>query len=133
VCVYIYICKALLYSGPHSSEDFAILAKGRCFFGPSAKGIRSFQSLNLLQRNKLILRWATVRGLHLLKVLKKRLTICYQHITKRCRSFVIRTTSAQNDGSSSQQHRKTIQGEGVIQIGWGKRQCCPCDVFKLCV
>jgi hypothetical protein len=49
---------------------FAILAKGRCFFGPSVKGLRSRRSLNLLQRNKLILRGATIGGLPLLKVLK---------------------------------------------------------------
>jgi hypothetical protein len=49
---------------------FAILAKGRCFFGPFAKGLRSRCSLNLLQRNKLILRGATVGGLPLPKVLK---------------------------------------------------------------
>jgi hypothetical protein len=49
---------------------FAILAKGRCFFGPSAKGLRPCRSLNLLQRNKSILRGATVGGIHLLKVLK---------------------------------------------------------------
>jgi hypothetical protein len=40
------------------------------FFGALAKGLRSFWSLNLLQRNKLILRGATVGGLRLLKVLK---------------------------------------------------------------
>jgi hypothetical protein len=40
------------------------------FFGPSAKGICSFRILNLLQRNKLILRGATVGGLRLSKVLK---------------------------------------------------------------
>jgi hypothetical protein len=52
------------------SVSFAILAKGRCFFGPSAKGLRSCRSLNLLQTNKLILRGATVGGLTLSKVLK---------------------------------------------------------------
>jgi hypothetical protein len=40
------------------------------FFGPSAKGFHSRRSLNLLQRNKLILRGATVGGLPLPKVLK---------------------------------------------------------------
>jgi hypothetical protein len=52
------------------SVIFSILAKGRCFFGPLAKGLRSCRSSNLLQRNKLILRGATVGGLPLLKVLK---------------------------------------------------------------
>jgi hypothetical protein len=55
---------------PHGSESFAILAKGRCFFLPSTKGLHSFCSLNLLQRNKLILRGATVGGFRLPKVLK---------------------------------------------------------------
>jgi hypothetical protein len=50
--------------------SFAILAKGRCFFGPSAKGLRPHHSLNLLQGNKLIVRGATVGGLPLPKVLK---------------------------------------------------------------
>jgi hypothetical protein len=40
------------------------------FFGPSAKGLRSRRSLNLLQRNKLILRGATVGSLLFPKVLK---------------------------------------------------------------
>jgi hypothetical protein len=52
------------------SVIFAILAKGRCFFGPSAKGLRSRRSLKLLRRNKLILRGATIGGLPLSKVLK---------------------------------------------------------------
>jgi hypothetical protein len=52
------------------SVSFAILAKGRCFFGTWAKGLRSRRSLNLLQRKKLILRGATVGGLPLSKVLK---------------------------------------------------------------
>jgi hypothetical protein len=38
-------------------------------FGPSAKGLRSFRSLNLLQRNKLTLRGAIVGGVCLPKVL----------------------------------------------------------------
>jgi hypothetical protein len=66
----IYIHKAPLNDGPHDTERLSILAKGRCFFGPSAKGLRSFSSLNLLQRNKLILRQATIEGLPLQKVLK---------------------------------------------------------------
>jgi hypothetical protein len=40
------------------------------FFGPSAKGICSCRSINLLQRNKSILRGAAVGGLPLPKVLK---------------------------------------------------------------
>jgi hypothetical protein len=55
--------------GPYMLVSFATLAKGRCFFGPSAKGLRSRRGLNLL-RNKLILRGATVGGLPLPKVLK---------------------------------------------------------------
>jgi hypothetical protein len=50
----IYMPSALQLGGPHLSLTFAILAKGRCFFGPSAKGLRSRRSLNLLN-NKLIL------------------------------------------------------------------------------
>jgi hypothetical protein len=45
-------------------------SEGKVFFGPSAKGLCSRCSLNLLQRNKLILRGATVGGLSLPKVLK---------------------------------------------------------------
>jgi hypothetical protein len=56
--------------GSGMSVSFTILANGRCFFGPLAKGLRSRRSLNLLQRNKLILRGATVGGLPLPKVLK---------------------------------------------------------------
>jgi hypothetical protein len=66
----IYIPSAPRFGGSGMSVSFAILAKGRCFFGPSAKGLRSRRSLNLLQGNKLILRGATVGGLHLPKVLK---------------------------------------------------------------
>jgi hypothetical protein len=52
------------------SVSFAILAKGMCFFGPSAKSLCPRRSLNLLQRKKLVLRGATVWGLPLPKVLK---------------------------------------------------------------
>jgi hypothetical protein len=45
-------------------------SEGKVFFGPSAKGLHSRRSLNLLQRNKSILREVTVGGLLLLKVLK---------------------------------------------------------------
>jgi hypothetical protein len=44
----IYMPCALQLGGPYMSLTFAILAKGRCFFGPSAKGLHSRRSLNLL-------------------------------------------------------------------------------------
>jgi hypothetical protein len=66
----IYLPSTSQFGGSYMSVSFAILAKGRCFLGPSAKGLRSRHSLNLLQRNKLILRGATVGGLPLPKVLK---------------------------------------------------------------
>jgi hypothetical protein len=44
----VYIPSALQLGRPHLSLAFAILTKGRCFFGPSAKGLRSRRSLNLL-------------------------------------------------------------------------------------
>jgi hypothetical protein len=66
----IYIPSASRFGGSYMSVSFDILAKGRCFFGPSTKGLRSHRSLNLLQRNKLILRGATIGGLPLQKVLK---------------------------------------------------------------
>jgi hypothetical protein len=68
--VSIYMPSALQLGGPHLSLTFAIVAKGRCFFGPSAKGLRSRHSLNLRHKNKLILRGATVGGLPLPKVLR---------------------------------------------------------------
>jgi hypothetical protein len=34
--VHIYTLSALQLEGPHLSLTIAILAKGRCFFGPSA-------------------------------------------------------------------------------------------------
>jgi hypothetical protein len=43
----IYMPSALQLGGPYMSLTFAILAKGRCFFGPSAKGLHSRRSLNL--------------------------------------------------------------------------------------
>jgi hypothetical protein len=49
--VSIYMPSASRFGGPYMSVSFAILAKGRCFFGPSAKGLHSRHSLNLLQRN----------------------------------------------------------------------------------
>jgi hypothetical protein len=36
---------------PRLSVSVAILAKGRCFFGPSAQGLRLFRNLNLLFTN----------------------------------------------------------------------------------
>jgi hypothetical protein len=66
----IYMPSAPRFGGSGMSVSFAILAKGRCFFGLSAKGLHSRRSLNLLQRNKLILRGATVGDRPLLKVLK---------------------------------------------------------------
>jgi hypothetical protein len=44
----IYTPSALQLGRPYMSLTFAILAKGRCFFGPSAEGRRSCRSLNLL-------------------------------------------------------------------------------------
>jgi hypothetical protein len=44
----IYMPSALQLGGPYMSLTFAILAKGRCFFGPSAEGLRSRRSLNLI-------------------------------------------------------------------------------------
>jgi hypothetical protein len=46
--VSVYMPSALQIGGHHLSLTFAILAKGRCFFGPSAKGLYSRRSLNLL-------------------------------------------------------------------------------------
>jgi hypothetical protein len=66
----IYISSAPRFDGSRMSVSFAILVKGRCFFVPSAKGLRSHRSLNLLLRNKSILRGA-IGGLRVLKVLKK--------------------------------------------------------------
>jgi hypothetical protein len=66
----IYIPSAPRFAGSGMSVSYAILAKGRCFFGPLTKGLRSRRSLNLLQGNKLILPGATVGGLPLPKVLK---------------------------------------------------------------
>jgi hypothetical protein len=66
----IYMPNASQLGGSYVSVCFAILAKGRCFFGPSAKGLHSRRSLNFLQRNKLILQGTTVGNLPLPKVLK---------------------------------------------------------------
>jgi hypothetical protein len=67
---HIYMPSAPRFGGTCMSVSFVILAKERCFFGASAKGLRSCHSLNLLQKNKSVLRGASVGGLLLLKVLK---------------------------------------------------------------
>jgi hypothetical protein len=66
----IYMPSAPRFGGSCMSVSFTILAKGRCFFGPSAKGLCSHHSLNLLQRNKLVPRGATVGGIRPPKVLQ---------------------------------------------------------------
>ena len=43
---HIYMHRAQPLGGSSMSVSFAILAKGRCFFGPLAKGLRSHRSLN---------------------------------------------------------------------------------------
>jgi hypothetical protein len=45
---HIYTPGVLQLEGPRLSLTVAILAKGRCFFGPSAYGLRSRRSLNSL-------------------------------------------------------------------------------------
>jgi hypothetical protein len=59
----------LLQSGSYILE-ILLVSEGRCFFGPSTQGLRSFCSLSSLQGNELILRGATFGGLHPSKVLK---------------------------------------------------------------
>jgi hypothetical protein len=49
----IYMPSALQLGGPYLSLTLAILAKGRCFFGPLAKGLRSRCSLNLLNTKQI--------------------------------------------------------------------------------
>jgi hypothetical protein len=44
----IYTPSALQLGRPYMSLTFTILVKGRCFFGPLAKGLRSRRILNLL-------------------------------------------------------------------------------------
>ena len=66
----IYMPSTPRFGGSGMSVSFAILANGRCLFGPSAKDLRPRRSLNLLQGNKLILRGATIGGLPLPKVHK---------------------------------------------------------------
>jgi hypothetical protein len=67
---HIYMHSAPRLGVSSMSVSFAILAKGRCFFGPSAKGLRPGRSLNLSQGSKLIPRGAAVGGHPLPKVLK---------------------------------------------------------------
>jgi hypothetical protein len=74
-----YMHSAPRLGGSSMSVSFAILAKGRCYFGPSAKCLRPCRSLNLLQGNKLILRGATVGGLLFRRSSKMGLIICFQH------------------------------------------------------
>jgi hypothetical protein len=64
-----------IYSEPHSWLVLQVSvirysSEGKVFFRPSAKGLLSHHSLNLLQQNKLILQGDTVGGLLLPKVLK---------------------------------------------------------------
>jgi hypothetical protein len=83
--------------------------------------------------------YKTLLGAFILrKSSKTRLITCYQHIAKYYRNFWTSIVSTQNGGrvtklDSSQQHGKTIQGEGVIQVAEGKRQCHPYEIYKLCV
>jgi hypothetical protein len=96
-----------------------------CFFRPSAKGLRSFRSLNLLQRNKLTLRGATVGGLPVPKVLKTRLTICFQRTTEYYRSFIIKkklwnNTRGAKQTSSSKLYYGETGGQRGLSIMKGK-------------
>jgi hypothetical protein len=43
----IYMSSTLKTEGSRLSVVVAILAKGRCFFGPSARGLRPYRNLNL--------------------------------------------------------------------------------------
>jgi hypothetical protein len=65
VRVLIYTLGMPQIGGSRLSLTVAILAKGRCFFGPSSMSQSEFVILN-----KLILRGATVGGLRPSKVLK---------------------------------------------------------------
>jgi hypothetical protein len=46
-CALIYMPSTSETEGTHLSVAVAILAKGRCFFGPSARGLRPYRNLNL--------------------------------------------------------------------------------------
>jgi hypothetical protein len=114
----VYIRKAPLSGGTCNAECFAILAKGRCFFGPSAKGLRSFRSLNLLQRNTGAsspekLRYNT-RGA------KQASSNMPHHGEMGKRGFSI-TKRKYNEArfikqTSSRRNNETMQGEGVAQV-----------------
>jgi hypothetical protein len=46
-CTLIYMPSTSKTEGSRLSVVVAILAKGRCFFGPSARGFRPYRNLNL--------------------------------------------------------------------------------------
>jgi hypothetical protein len=46
-CALIYMSSTSKTEGSRLSVVVAILAKGRCFFGPSARGLRPYRNLNL--------------------------------------------------------------------------------------
>jgi hypothetical protein len=73
----IYMPSASQLCGPYMSVSFAILAKGRCFFGPSAKGLRSRRSLNLLTKKQINTARGYCGGLTLPKVLKNMTNIFF--------------------------------------------------------
>jgi hypothetical protein len=75
----IYMPSALQLGGPHLSLTFAILAKGRCFSDLRLKTFVHVAVWIRCYKNKLILRGATVGGLHLPKILKTWLT-CFPSI-----------------------------------------------------
>jgi hypothetical protein len=84
----------------------------KVFFGPSTKGLRSFYSLNLLQRNKLILRGATVGGLPL------------QHLLSAYIQSIIGASSSKKlryntKGAKQASSDKLHHGETSSQRGFG--------------
>jgi hypothetical protein len=99
--------------GSSMSVSFAILAKGRCFFGPSTKGLRPCRSLNMLQRNKSILRGATVGGLNFLfwRSSKTWLTICFQHSIDYHRRFRFLDKRPSLNGESIRGVKKQPKGD----------------------
>jgi hypothetical protein len=70
VRVHIYTLSALPFSGPHLLVTISILAKGKVFFWTFGLRPSFMSSSEFVDYNKLILRGATVGGLHLPKVLK---------------------------------------------------------------
>jgi hypothetical protein len=48
----IYMPSAPRFGGSYMSVMFAIQAKGRCFFGPSAKGLRSHRNLKFVTKKQ---------------------------------------------------------------------------------